>query len=63
MDTGGVVEAYPRSESVTNITVNMLIDPVGDIHITGSGDQIHDDNPLNAWGYSGWVFCWICFCQ
>nr|CAB3256677.1 IQ domain-containing protein H-like [Phallusia mammillata] len=52
LSQGGIIEAYPPSESVTCLTVDMLIDPTGTVHMTSCGDQIHAENPLKCWGTS-----------
>uniref|UniRef100_H2YZR9 IQCH-like ATP-grasp domain-containing protein n=1 Tax=Ciona savignyi TaxID=51511 RepID=H2YZR9_CIOSA len=49
---GGIIEAYPPNESVTCLTIDMLIDPTGTVHMTSCGDQIHAENPFRCWGTS-----------
>ena len=49
---GGVIEACPPSESVTAITVNILIAPDNRVTLISSGDQIHAHSPFHSWGLS-----------
>ncbi len=49
---GGVLEAHPPSDSVTSLTVSVLIEPDQSYKILSSGDHIHADSQYSCWGYS-----------
>ncbi|NXB80583.1 IQCH protein, partial [Donacobius atricapilla] len=47
---GGVIEAFPLSASVATLTVDLLIEPTGEVTLVSSGDQLHAEGPLRASG-------------
>ncbi|UJR28036.1 hypothetical protein I4U23_009293 [Adineta vaga] len=49
---GGIIEAYPPSDSVTSITVCLSIEPNGHHRIIYSGDHLHAESQFSCWGVS-----------
>ncbi|XP_058242900.1 IQ motif-containing protein H [Hemibagrus wyckioides] len=49
---GGVIEAYPPSDSVTCITVDLLVEPGGGVCMLSCGDQLHGSGFLQVSGCS-----------
>uniref|UniRef100_A0A3B4TXE7 IQ motif containing H n=1 Tax=Seriola dumerili TaxID=41447 RepID=A0A3B4TXE7_SERDU len=47
---GGVVEAYPPSDSVTCLTIDLLLEPGGEVTMLSCGDQLHSSCQLEAVG-------------
>ncbi|PIO37045.1 hypothetical protein AB205_0185120, partial [Aquarana catesbeiana] len=52
ISNGGVIEACPPAKSITCLTVDLLINPGGEIQMVSCGDQIHGSSPLQCIGSS-----------
>ena len=50
LSQGGVLEAHPPSDSVTSVTVSILIEPDLNVKILSSGDHIHAESQYSCWG-------------
>lgn len=49
---GGVLEAHPPSDSITSLTISMLIEPDGMVKIITCGDHLHAESQYSCWGYT-----------
>ncbi|XP_066541844.1 IQ motif-containing protein H isoform X2 [Hoplias malabaricus] len=49
---GGVIEAYPPSDSVTCLTVDLLVEPEGEVRMLSCGDQLHGPEALEVAGFT-----------
>ncbi|CAF0958808.1 unnamed protein product [Rotaria sordida] len=52
LSEGGIIEAYPPSNSVTSITICLSIEPNGYYSLICSGDQLHAESQFSCWGLS-----------
>ena len=49
---GGIIEAHPPSDSITSLTVTMLIEPDHSVRLVSCGDHIHAESAYSCWGLS-----------
>ncbi|CAF3362603.1 unnamed protein product [Rotaria socialis] len=49
---GGIIEAYPPSDSVTSITICLSIEPDGHHTVICCGDHLHAESQFSCWGLS-----------
>lgn len=52
LSEGGIIEAYPSSNSVKTIKVCVSIEPNGHYSLVFSGDEIHVESQFSCWGLS-----------
>ncbi|CAF3409746.1 unnamed protein product [Rotaria sp. Silwood1] len=52
LSEGGIIEAYPPSNSITSITICLSIEPNGHYSLIYSGDQLHAESLFSCWGLS-----------
>ena len=50
--SGGVIEASHPSDSVTCLTVDLLVEPGGEVHMLSCGDQLRGPGCLQVAGYT-----------
>lgn len=52
LSQGGIIEAHPPSDSITALTVSLLIEPDTTVKILSSGDHLHAESQYACWGFT-----------
>ncbi|UJR21396.1 hypothetical protein I4U23_024486 [Adineta vaga] len=50
LSQGGIIEAYPPSDSITSLTICLAIEFDGQNSLICSGDQLHAESQYSCWG-------------